>query len=61
VCKLLAGVLLRNWYSVKPELYVFLEMIALNESSELEPDLAKYVCVYIFVVCRDCNVYLQGL
>jgi len=50
MCKLLAGVLLRNWYSVKPELYCFLEMLALNESSELEPDLA-----------RDCNVALACL
>jgi len=50
MCKLLAGVLLRNWYSVKPELYRFLEMLALNESSELEPDLA-----------RDCNVALACL
>lgn len=50
MCKLLAGVLLRNWYSVKPELYRFLEMLALNESSELEPDLA-----------RNCNVSLACL
>merc|ERR1712013_967912 len=50
VCKLLAGVLLRNWYSVKPQLFRFLEMLALNESSELEPDLA-----------RDCNVALACL
>lgn len=50
VCKLLAGVLLRNWYSVKPQLFRFLEMLALNESSELEPDLA-----------RDCNIALACL
>lgn len=50
MCKLMAGVLLRNWYSVKPELYQFLEMLALNESSELEPDLA-----------RDCNVAMACL
>lgn len=50
MCKLLAGVLLRNWYSIKPELYQFLEMLALNESSELEPDLA-----------RDCNMALAVL
>ena len=49
-CKLLAGVLLRNWYSAKPELYSLLEMLAINESSELEPDLA-----------RDCNVALACL
>ena len=33
----------RNWYSVKPQLFRFLEMLALNESSELEPDLARYI------------------
>ena len=37
-------------YSVKPELYQLLEMLALNESSELEPELA-----------RDCNVALACL
>merc|ERR1719481_597357 len=47
VCKLIAGVLLRNWYSIKPQLYQFLPMLALNESSELEPELA-----------RDCNIAL---
>jgi len=50
MCKLVAGVLLRNWYTVKPDLFQFLEMLALNESSELEPDLA-----------RDCNVALACL
>lgn len=50
ICKLIAGVLLRNWYTVKPDLFKFLEMLALNESSELEPDLA-----------RDCNVALACL
>ena len=50
MCKLVAGVLLRNWYTVKPDLFKFLEMLALNESSELEPDLA-----------RDCNVALACL
>ena len=50
MCKLIAGVLLRNWYTVKPDLFQFLEMLALNESSELEPDLA-----------RDCNVALACL
>jgi len=50
MCKLVAGVLLRNWYTVKPELFQLLEMLALNESSELEPDLA-----------RDCNVALACL
>eukprot|EP00092_Neocalanus_flemingeri_P031411 GFUD01034116.1.p1 GENE.GFUD01034116.1~~GFUD01034116.1.p1 ORF type:complete len:1998 (+),score=527.07 GFUD01034116.1:71-6064(+) len=50
VCKLVSGVLLRNWYTVKPELFKVLEMLALNESSELEPDLA-----------RDCNVALACL
>ena len=41
LCKLLAGLLLRNWYTIKPELFQLLEMLALNESSELEPDLAQ--------------------
>jgi len=50
MCKLVAGVLLRNWYTVKPDLFQLLEMLALNESSELEPDLA-----------RDCNVALACL
>jgi len=50
MCKLVAGVLLRNWYTVKPELFQFLEMLALNESSELEPELAQ-----------DCNVALACL
>merc|ERR1711963_1008214 len=50
ICKLIAGVLLRNWYTVKPDPFKFLEMLALNESSELEPDLA-----------RDCNVALACL
>merc|ERR1719384_2439034 len=50
MCKLLAGVLLRNWYTIKPELFQLLEMLALNESSELEPDLAG-----------DCNLALACL
>ena len=37
----LLGVLLRNWYTIKPEMFQLLEMLALNESSELEPDLAQ--------------------
>ena len=41
LCKLLAGLLLRNWYTIKPQLFHLLEMLALNESSELEPDLAQ--------------------
>ena len=41
LCKLLAGLLLRNWYTIKPQLFQLLEMLALNESSELEPDLAQ--------------------
>ena len=41
LCKLLAGLLLRNWYTIKPQLFKLLEMLALNESSELEPDLAQ--------------------
>ena len=41
LCKLLAGLLLRNWYTIKPQLFLLLEMLALNESSELEPDLAQ--------------------
>ena len=50
LCKLVAGVLLRNWYTVKPELFCLLEMLALNCDSELEPDLAS-----------DCNTALACL
>ena len=50
MCKLVAGVLLRNWYTIKPEMFQLLEMLALNESSELEPDLAG-----------DCNLALACL
>jgi len=50
MCKLIAGVLLRNWYTIKPELFQLLEMLALNESSELEPDLGQ-----------DCNLALACL
>ena len=40
----------RNWYSVKPQLFRFLEMLALNESSELEPDLAR--CILYHCHCN---------
>jgi len=50
MCKLTAGVLLRNNYTVKAELYQFLGMLCTNESSELEPDLS-----------RDCTVCLACL
>ena len=50
MCKLIAGVLLRNWYTIKPEIFQLLEMLALNENSELEPDLAQ-----------DCNLALACL
>ena len=50
MCKLMAGLLLRNWYTIKPELFKLLEMLALNESSELEPSLAG-----------DCNLALACL
>jgi hypothetical protein len=49
-CKLMAGVLVRNFYPVKPALYRLLGLLCLNESSELEPDLA-----------RDCTVALSCL
>ena len=41
----------RNWYSVKPQLFRFLEMLALNESSELEPDLARCILYIVVIVC----------
>ena len=40
----------RNWYSVKPQLFRFLEMLALNESSELEPDLARCILYHCHCV-----------
>ena len=49
-CKLLAGVLVRNFYNVKPAMFRLLKLLCLNESSELEPDLA-----------RDCTVALACL
>ena len=42
--------LLRIFYTVKPELFQFLGMLCTNSSSELEPDLA-----------RDCTVCLACL
>ena len=54
---------------MKPQLFRFLEMLALNESSELEPDLARCIS-YIYcchcVPCltfspRDCNIALACL
>jgi len=50
MCKLMAGLLLRNFYTVKPELFQFLGMLCTNSSSELEPDLA-----------RDCTICLACL
>jgi hypothetical protein len=50
VCKLMAGVLVRNFYTTKPVLFRLLKLLCLNESSELEPDLA-----------RDCTVALSCL
>ena len=50
VCKLTSNLLVRNFYPVKPELFKLLHMICLNESSELEPELA-----------RDCTVALACL
>lgn len=50
MCKLIAGVLLRNWYTIKPGLFQLLEMLAINENSELEPDLAQ-----------DCNLAMACL
>jgi hypothetical protein len=53
MCKLMAGVLLRNFYTVKPELYQFLGMLCTNSASELEPDLAKdcTVCLACLASC----------
>ena len=50
VCKLTSNLLVRNFYPVKPELFKLLHMMCLNESSELEPELA-----------RDCTVALACL
>ena len=41
VCKFVIGILSRNLYPLKPELFEFLPMLCLNESNELEPELAK--------------------
>jgi len=50
VCKLTTNLLVRNFYPVKQELFKLLPMMCLNESSELEPELA-----------RDCTVALACL
>merc|ERR1719186_2323673 len=43
ICKLIAGLLLRNNYTVKAELYQFLGMLCTNESSELNPAPAHLI------------------
>ncbi len=41
VCKFMIGILSRNLYPLKAELFEFLPMLCLNESNELEPELAR--------------------
>merc|ERR1719354_1501582 len=41
VCKFMIGILSRNLYPIKAELFEFLPMLCLNESNELEPELAR--------------------
>jgi len=41
VCKFMIGILSRNLYPLKPELFELLPMLCLNESNELEPELAR--------------------
>lgn len=50
VCRLTTSVIVLNFYPVKPILYRLLAMLCINESSELEPELA-----------RDCTTALANL
>jgi len=40
-CKFIIGILSRNLYPMKAELFEFLPMLCINESNELEPELAR--------------------
>ncbi len=50
MCKFLSGTLHRALNGVKPEYYDLFEVLCINESNELEPNLS-----------RDCNVTLAYL
>merc|ERR1719383_1546674 len=50
ISKLTISLLVRNFYPIKPDLFKLLPMLCINESSELEPELA-----------RDCTVALAYL
>merc|ERR1719354_1038239 len=60
VCKFMIGILSRNLYPIKAELFEFLPMLCLNESNELEPELARD-CMSALSVMSGIILYLSIL
>ena len=50
--KFLAGSLHRAFNGVKPECFQLLEVLCINESNELEPNLARCVMLIDTIKCR---------
>ena len=50
--KFLAGSLHRAFNGVKPECFQLLEVLCINESNELEPNLARSVMLIDTIKCR---------
>ena len=50
--KFLAGSLHRAFNGVKPECFQLLEVLCINESNELEPNLARGVMFIDTIKCR---------